>query len=195
MAVGAAVPMPRFWIWYTGCVGLCPSFSPLGGAGAAGGGGAVPSGVEAPVPATGPFPSSLGFMRTMGFSRGAGAGGAAGAAGAGGCLDYRDERVSASGGDPFPACCLPPPPPTHPLCRRFREDDGSLLHDGCAGLFTAILWGGTRLPTLALPDTVEGLYMADTTLKASMLLPQPSDYPMRLPLTPILPKGKTGTER
>lgn len=87
MAAGAAVPMPRFWIWYTGCVGLCPSFSPLGGAGAAGGGGAVPSGVEAFAAATGPFPSSRGFMRTMGFSSGAGAAGAAGAAGGGGCFD------------------------------------------------------------------------------------------------------------
>lgn len=92
-AAGAAVPMPRFWIWYTGCVGLCPSFSPLGGTGATGGGGAVPSGVEAFVAAAGPFPSSRGFMRTMGFSRGAGAGGAAGAAGGGGCFDYGSEKV------------------------------------------------------------------------------------------------------
>jgi hypothetical protein len=95
MAVGAAVPMPRFWIWYTGWVGLCPSFSPLGGAGAAGGGGTVPSGVEALAVAAGPFPSSRGFMRTMGFSRGAGVGGAAGAAGGGGCFDYGSEMVAA----------------------------------------------------------------------------------------------------
>lgn len=88
ITAGAAVPMPRFWIWYTGCVGLCPSFSPLGSTGAAGGGGVVPSGAEAFVAAAGPLPSSRGFMRTMGFSRGAGAGGAAGAAGGGGCFDY-----------------------------------------------------------------------------------------------------------
>lgn len=101
MTVGAAVPMPRFWIWYTGCVGLCPSFSPLGGAGAAGGGAAVPSGVETFVVAAGPFPSSRGFMRTMGFSRGAGAGGAAGAVGGGGCFDYGSEKVSVSERDPL----------------------------------------------------------------------------------------------
>lgn len=77
-------------------MGLCPSFSPFGGAGAAGGGGAVPSGLEAFVGAVGPFPSSRGFMRTMGFSRGAGAGGAAGAAGGGGCFDYGSEKVPVS---------------------------------------------------------------------------------------------------
>lgn len=108
MAAGVAVPMPRFWIWYTGCVGLCPSFSPLGGVGAAGGAGAVPSGVEAVVAAAGPFPSSRGFMRTIGFSRGAGAGGAAGAAGGGGCLDYGSEKVLVSGRDPCPNCSQPP---------------------------------------------------------------------------------------
>lgn len=108
MAAGAAVPMPRFWIWYTGCVGLCPSFSPLGGAGAAGGGGAVPSGVEAFAAATGPFPSSRGFMRTMGFSSGAGAAGAAGAAGGGGCFDCGSEKVPVTGRDPRPNCSHPP---------------------------------------------------------------------------------------
>ena len=122
MAAGAAVPMPRFWIWYTGCVGLCPSFSPLGGAGAAGGGGAVPSGVEALAVAAGPFPSSRGFMRTMGFSRGAGVGGVAGAVGVGGCFDYGREKVPVSG--EIPALTAPSLPfqsvfPAHPLCWRF----------------------------------------------------------------------------
>lgn len=123
MAAGAAVPMPRFWIWYTGCVGLCPSFSPLGGTGAAGGGGAVPSGVEVLVVAAGPFPSSRGFMSTMGFSKGAGAGGAAGAAGGGGCFDCGSEKVLLSGRDPCPNCSQPPLSkkrvcPAHPLCWR-----------------------------------------------------------------------------
>lgn len=49
--------MPRFWIWYTGCVGLCLSFSPLGGTGAAGGGGAVPPGLRRSLwPPLRPFP-------------------------------------------------------------------------------------------------------------------------------------------
>lgn len=80
-------------------MGLCPSFSPLGGAGAAGGAGAVPSGVEAFVTVAGPFPSSRGFMRTIGFSRGAGAGGAAGAVGGGGCFDYGTEKLPVNGRD------------------------------------------------------------------------------------------------
>lgn len=125
MAAGAAVPMPRFWIWYTGCVGRCPSFSPLGGVGAAGGGGVVPSGVEAGVEAAGPFPSSRGFMRTMGFSRGAGAGGAAGAAGGAGCFDYGTEGSSRWVGEILaltaPSRPCPPGRPffaAHPLCWR-----------------------------------------------------------------------------
>lgn len=96
------MPMPRFWIWYTGCVGLCPSFSPLGGAGVVGGGGVVPSGVEAVDEAAGPFPSSRGFIRTMGFSSGAGAGGAAGVAAGAGCFDYGGKRDPVGRGDPVP---------------------------------------------------------------------------------------------
>lgn len=57
----AEEPIPLFWIWYTGCVGRCPSFSNLEGPGAE-----DCAAVSGGVPGFGP--SSLAFMSMMGFS-------------------------------------------------------------------------------------------------------------------------------
>lgn len=61
----AEAPIPLFWIWYTGWVGRCPSFSILEGPGPEGWA-ATSGGVP------GFIPSSLAFISMMGFS-GAGA--------------------------------------------------------------------------------------------------------------------------